>query len=275
MIELTQIFNQAHRLAPFPVTASRLSALLAQKDLALGDLLEAVSFDQALTAQLLRAANAASDAERSSVRTVADAVAALGMDELVAMATRVTQRSQNQPDASEMEAQERQLWRHSVAAALAVEGLHRFTALEVPREAATAALLHDVGKLALLRFFSQQMGALLQQAETPQALAKLESEVAMLFDHHADLGAVIVRGWGLAPSIARAVQFHLQPPPDDTLCEVVHLAHQVAQVCAPEKGDQPQSSPEAPSRLGVTQQGLLQLCLSVSTRLEQVARRWR
>ena len=57
------------------------------------------------------------------------------------------------------------LWRHSVAASLAAELLTQRAPRRPPAETATAALLHDLGKLVMARFLDRGLLGQLQDAQ--------------------------------------------------------------------------------------------------------------
>lgn len=57
------------------------------------------------------------------------------------------------------------LWRHSLAAALAAKTIAENTGLADEDIAFTAALLHDVGKIALGRAFGHEYGAVIEQSK--------------------------------------------------------------------------------------------------------------
>ena len=61
------------------------------------------------------------------------------------------------------------LWRHSVAAAVAVDAMQSCQRTPVPSETFTAALLHDVGKLVMGRFMSPDHPLIDQHPENPQS----------------------------------------------------------------------------------------------------------
>ena len=112
--------------------------------------MEIVQFDEALTASLLRSANSSWSASRSEITTVRDAVIRLGASPVLALTLGMNGSGAISGDAlPKYGLSEGELWRHSVAASLAAELLTQLAAHRPPPETATAALLHDVGKLVM------------------------------------------------------------------------------------------------------------------------------
>ena len=60
-----------------------------------------------------------------------------------------------------------------MASALAVDGMRALTGLPIPTEAATAALLRDVGRLLIARHLDSEVLRLLRSARSGGAMAEL------------------------------------------------------------------------------------------------------
>src|SRR5262247_1681654 len=80
------LVQAVHDLEPLPPTSARLGGLLSRKDWDIREVEEAISFDQALTAKLLRLANSALWFRGHAVATVRDAVMRLGSGTVVGLA---------------------------------------------------------------------------------------------------------------------------------------------------------------------------------------------
>ena len=89
----------------------------------------------------------------------------------------------------------------------------------------TAALLHDVGKLALGCFVKDDLEKIEDTAseEIPFEVA----EQFVLGTNHAELGAIILNSWSFPADIVSAVQWHHAPDAGgqtSTLIDIVHVA---------------------------------------------------
>ena len=107
---------------------------------------------------------------------------------------------------------EGELWRHSVAASLAAELLTSTAAQRPPPEAATAALLHDVGKLVMARFLDRSCSTSCA-ARQKQGATRIDAEAEVLGIDHAELGGLIARSWALPESLVRGNP-RARPAPD-------------------------------------------------------------
>ena len=228
VIEQERLLDAANGLEPLPVSVTRLATLIASDDYDARDVVEVISFDPALTASILRAANSASSAATKAVSTVHDAVVRLGGGPVLSIATGGAVRSRlkqiEDPTRAGMDA-----WRHAVTAALSSELVREVSPMYIPASAMTAALLHDVGKLVLAKALTPHMLHLIEQVATAERLTPLQAEMAVLETHHGELGAIAAEAWQLPEAIAEAIRFHHTPwEASSSLATVVYIADVVA-----------------------------------------------
>jgi len=115
-------------------------------------------------------------------------------------------------------------WRRAVFSALASRTLAEASENGLdPEEAFLAALLQDIGMLALAEVFPREYGELCSQAGGEHdALARLERERWQA--DHASVSALLARAWRLPPLLQRAVGgSHLTPDPGAPASEVRFL----------------------------------------------------
>src|SRR3954464_4584028 len=86
VIDHKDLLSSAEGLGALPVTVSRLAAIVSDPDHDVRDIVEVISFDQALTATLLRRANSAALGARYQIKTVRDAAMWLGSGALPSLA---------------------------------------------------------------------------------------------------------------------------------------------------------------------------------------------
>jgi hypothetical protein len=100
----------------------------------------------------------------------------------------------------------------------------------VPTEAATAALIHDIGKLVLCRYMSPHVLELIAQAGAAEGDDDFEAEVKVLEVHHGDVGALVAEHWRLPESIVNAVKYHHTPSErPEPMCYAVALGNMLAE----------------------------------------------
>jgi putative nucleotidyltransferase with HDIG domain len=232
-VEVDLLIREASALGPLPPTATRLAGIVSRERFEIDEAVEIVVLDPGLAGRVLRIANSAALATRvpvSDVRHAAMRIGAAGLFQ-IAMATAV--RGHLEQPLPALGIGEGALWRHSVAAALAVERLAHRLGRRLPPETFTAALLHDLGKIVLYRRLGPSVIGWLERAKTVGGSTALAAEKEALGVHHGELGGLIVRSWGLSDVLRLAVAHHHEPEAtgDEVAtiaCAAVSLADAVA-----------------------------------------------
>ena len=172
-----------------------------------GELTEAVESDAALTIAVMRAANNGNGppGRAGGVRDAVDELDAEGVMELTARL-----------DAYELldgpvAARHERFRRHAVAVRTTAERIGDAARLPNRDELAVAALLHDVGQLVLAELYGDQYWEA-GRREAPDDRARRERRDLGI--DHAVVGAVLIRRWGLKPTVAAAIERHHAPDAD-------------------------------------------------------------
>ena len=211
MVDINHLLRAANEMAPLPASCVRLARLVNDPDSGTDALAEVVALDQALTVRLLRMANSAYSASETRVTDVSEALLRLGSAQVLAFAISMHARAMMQNPIQAYGLGEHELWKHSVRTALAVELIPSVLKRSVPPATFAAALLHDVGKLLMDRFLSEEeMDALRRGRETGD-LNLLQVEAQVMQVNHAELGGVIARHWNLPDPIVHGIIHHHEP----------------------------------------------------------------
>src|SRR5262249_13815636 len=111
------------QLEPLPPTVARLASLLSGPDWSMHEVEECVAFDQALTTKLLRIANSALWFRSHAIGSVRDAVMRIGSGTVVALVMGAGVQRRMAKPLPQYGLREGDLWKHSVASALAASVL--------------------------------------------------------------------------------------------------------------------------------------------------------
>jgi HD-like signal output (HDOD) protein len=274
VIDLQALTRSANNLDPLPASVTRLAAIASRDSWNVKEVEEIVSLDQALSLRLLRMANSAASASLMPIVTVRDAVVRMGLGSLLSLATATSVQKKLTGAVPEYGLSEGELWRHSVAAALAAESAPAFCEAELPPETYAAALLHDVGKLVLSRYLEPDILRVLSDAREEGHLSSLRAESELLGVHHGELGGLIAQYWKLPDRLVAGIIHHHTPDQaNDLVADVVHVANIAAKhVGAGHWAVEEDRQLHQPSldRLHLTAQGFDGLCKQVEKRLERV-----
>jgi putative nucleotidyltransferase with HDIG domain len=185
-------------LPSLPEVAVRVREMTADPDCDQRRLEQEINKDTALAGRLIKVANSSVMQRGVPLRSVAQAIARLGLRLVCSLVTQLAilqmlQRRGGGP------------WlRDFVETAQAISALCRELAQPMPHldseQAALAGLLHDIGRLPLREFLAQQ------PAFANDATARRHMEDAL----HPTVGATLLRQWGFAEELISAVAEHEQ-----------------------------------------------------------------
>ncbi len=290
VIDHKDLLSSAEGLGALPTTVTRLASIVSNPNHDIREIVEVVSFDQALTATLLRRANSAALGARMQIKTVRDAAMWMGSGSLLslALATNVSRRLSKPIPAYGLA--EGQLWKQSVAASLAAEVIRARATVDVPAEAPTAALLHDFGKVVLAQHFGPRVLNMLAQAAAADNLGLLAAETKVFGINHADIGGLVAQAWKLPHTIVDAIiHHHHTGPHQSTGSATVALAHAMVPAiitslnavdpdgmpmpCAP-LGDIPETHDRVFADLGIAPQSYEELLEAARKRYLDLADRY-
>jgi HD-like signal output (HDOD) protein len=213
-------------LPPFRPVAMKLLRLSAREDVPILEILRILRTDAAFSGEVLRLANSALTGSRTEVHSVAHAVAVLGLDQIRALSMTIALR--DVLPVGKAGGFLHQCWQYNLATAILAEWLGRGLPL-TPDACYTAGLVHDIGRLAILRAYPdmyEKAVALLPDYEFD--LLRCEKDV---FDiDHCEAGAWLMDHWGFPAGLRDAAALHHLAPTAETplLITVVHIAWQMA-----------------------------------------------
>jgi putative nucleotidyltransferase with HDIG domain len=216
------------RLDPLPITVQKLVNMLNQDNIKIDEVVGVVEMDFAVAANIMRSANSARYGGRFQIERIRDAVVRLGTAALLEIALGTHLKSMKIA-APLYDLAEDELWMHGAVASLAVKAMIQEKKNgQIPQISMIAALVHDIGKLIMVRYLESDVNKLLQYCEEKQATF-VDAERALFGCDHAEVGGEMARKWGFPEEVRRAIEEHHQIPgnPDPTL-DAVMLANLAA-----------------------------------------------
>jgi len=216
----------ATKKAKLPVFNS--TALRIQKEIAKeepdGRLIEKlIVSDQSLTGEVLRVSNSSFYKGLSQVATVRDAIIRLGIKEVSNIVTLITLQHNFQSKVPTVHKIMGKLWRHSVGCAIGASWLAKETGFQtISHETFIAGLLHDVGKLFILKAIDDM--------KTTGEIENSPSDTVMdevMQNLHADQGYSLLKHWNLPEKYCQVARDHHAQEYDytDFLLVLVRLAN--------------------------------------------------
>lgn len=167
---------------------------------------ELIAADQSLSAKLLQVVNSAYYGFPQQVSSITQAIVILGFVEVRNLAFAATAFDTIASDSSY---DRTQLWRHSLATAMASERLVKLLRLDVDG-AFVLGLLHDLGKVALDALYPEAFTKAAREAHDQHRFVR-DIEARVFGMDHAEAGALLAEHWNFPPGIVLPIRFHHRP----------------------------------------------------------------
>jgi len=200
-------------------SAARISSLLNDINVSSRNLTEAISYDPILTARILRLANSPIYSLQKNVATLRQAIEVVGMKsiyEILIIGLAADSFAKEIRDSREGQ----KIWEHSLAVALVSRELGRLLGLRGIEEAFICGLLHDIGKILLLRAdFAEYTTLLAEENEN----VMLQTEIVNYGYTHAQVGSFVANRWGLPEGVCHTILNHHNPSQSGQFVVIAHL----------------------------------------------------
>lgn len=226
MSSLKAIIRKLDELPPMPEVGIKISKLTADPDTDIEEVLQLIDKDQSLTAKLLRLCNSPFYGLSNRVESVRQAVVLLGFKTLSSIVVTSCSSFYFKNDANGYGVSSMDLWRHSVATAIACQIIAKKFAPEKVGMIYTAGLLHDIGKVVLNDFVGDELPKILELVDGGKSFIEAETEVLGM--HHGMIAGKLARKWKFPEELVEALKYHHEPQYavyDKELCELVHLGN--------------------------------------------------
>jgi len=193
-------------LPPAPMLVTDLLALFGKSDCDIDQVVELISYEPSLTAQILRDSNSVFFGGEQPSTDIFEAVSRLGFYQVYCLVLSFFGAKTKSMEGADKGVNVDELWRHSVAVAVSAS----VVAEEAGQTRAigfTAGLLHDIGKLVLASAERERYAGLIQRAKDEGALLTSLERAALIIDH-AELGGELMHRWNLPADVVAAVGYH-------------------------------------------------------------------
>lgn len=220
-----RLAGDLRELPVFHSVAVRLNQMLTRPRFRIEEVVNLINEDQALASRVLKMANSSFYSGLSKVATIRDAVVRLGAREVARMAMLASQSEKYLSKSEVLNQTMHRLWEHALSCATGAQWLAERTGYtSLSSEAFMGGLLHDIGKLAIIKALDD----LLQAPSSPGALSEvLIAEI--LGTMHEDVGFRLMQSWSLPEAYCSIAVNHHKSDFDgsDALLSLVRLSNLV------------------------------------------------
>jgi putative nucleotidyltransferase with HDIG domain len=192
------------KLPVFSSTALRIQNEISKEEPDARLIEKLIISDQALTSSVLKHSNSSFYKGFTEVSTVKQAMVRLGINEVSNIVIMISQENNFRSKDPFVQNIMSKLWRHSVGCAIGASWLSKNCSLVgLTNEVFVAALLHDIGKLLILKVIDELKHAgELNGGISDEVLNEAMNTL------HTDLGYTLMRKWNLPETYSRVVRDH-------------------------------------------------------------------
>ncbi len=207
---MRKILKEVKEIPPLPTVVTKVMQMTKDPEVSAADLNKVISQDQALTANLLKLCNSAYYGLPRVISNVTQAVMYLGFHTVRNLVLTSSMQDVFKSEKGGYGYSSNGLWKNSVACGIAAQLVAKKVRPGLNETAFTAGLLHDVAKVILARFASDQYHAI-SDTQKKEGIPFIQAEKKVLGFDHAVLGASIADAWNFPQELIQAIGFHHAP----------------------------------------------------------------
>lgn len=208
--ELKQRFqeylNQDDSIPGFPITISKVQALLGKGDVNFKEVSEIILLDPALAAKITSLANSAIYGG-GRIEQLDQAIQRIGLASLKGVV--ILFGAAEALKDFKVNANWGHFWLHTILVARMTEKIYSCFSRPMGDEY-LSGLMHDAGKLFLQKVFPAEFRETLDLMQNNR-LNSEQAEFGIFGFSHADVSAELCHRWGMSPAVKTAVKFHHDP----------------------------------------------------------------
>jgi putative nucleotidyltransferase with HDIG domain len=211
-------------LPTLPTVASHIIAMANSPKTNAADVGKMIEQDQALTAKVLKLVNSSFYGFPGQIKSIQHAVVILGFNKVknVVMTASVFDLSKGRKS---LQIDIPKLWEHCLGTAIGA----RVVASSLggglqPDDAFVGGLIHDIGKLILDQFLTEDYMVVTEKVSADNCLIRSAEKEVLGFTHNT-VGTWVAEKWRLPPNLLHSIQYHHRPDQARENREMVAAVH--------------------------------------------------
>jgi putative nucleotidyltransferase with HDIG domain len=194
-------------LPTLPTVAMEVNRLLMDVNTSVKELSDTIRKDQAMVPKILKLVNSAFYGFPSRIASVDRAIVLLGYNTVrnAVLSVSVMEAFGKDKDLAGFNLSD--FWIHAITVAVVSRHLAATSRLHAPEDAFTAGLIHDIGKILLIKYFPDAFVALCSRVEEGKE-SFFEAETDLLKIAHTRMGATLAKRWKFPDEIVDAIRNH-------------------------------------------------------------------
>lgn len=201
--EFKKVLREIKNLPTLPGIVAKLGKMAENPDTTTEQMGRVISKDHILASKLLKLVNSAFYGFPQRISSLNSAIILLGFNVIKSLIISAS-------IFEVMEAQDVELWEHSLGCAVVCNVLARHMGVKDPEEISTAGLIHDLGKVAIKMELPREY-AMITQLSQEKKISRLEAEREILGLDHAEVGSWLAKSWNLPNKLVEPIACHHDP----------------------------------------------------------------
>jgi len=224
--------DAVQELDSLPSVTTKLLTFLDDPNVSLGKLSSIVKGDPALSDRVLRIVNSPFYDFQDRFRTIQQAAAFLGLSEFTNLLVAISFISILYSKKAQTHPKIEAYWNHAIGCGMISHFLASQLSLPTRGREFTAGILHDLGKLVLVEYFTAAADMIDMRIQTEQC-SDIQAEIAIIGVPHTEIGGWVAEKWNLPDSYIEVMRFHHVPSQahvNTLLVSTIHVADTILQM---------------------------------------------
>ena len=205
--EIKSVLSRLSELPTPPAALYKMLDALSNPKLSMARISKTVMEDPALSSKMLKLANSPYYGFQKEVMSVEHAMVLLGVETVKALALGVSIFNTFHNSTELKGVNKAGLWTHFLAVGLCAQLIAKAARMTAPDVAFTAGIIHDIGRLALLRLFPADSAAVVERLQNGE-LTLIEAEKEAFGLDHQEAGAFLADHWSLPEELHDCIALH-------------------------------------------------------------------
>jgi len=197
-------------LKTIPSVAARLVSMVGDEKSSLQDFEDVIKVDPTLVLRLLKLVNSTYFSLRAEIKTVSEAVAYIGIDNLRNLIVQDALKNLFLASSVSEIFSRKRLWLHSSVVSICCQMISERIFVQKGEDAFLCGILHDIGLIVEDQVAPDRFSGFCQNFD-PDIHTLVEHERLVMGTDHPTISYLLTKEWGLSPDICQGIKFHHEP----------------------------------------------------------------
>jgi putative nucleotidyltransferase with HDIG domain len=209
------ILKRIRDIPSLPEIVNRILEILGHPNTPASEIAKLISYDPGLTSKVLRMVNSAAYGFQRQISSIQHGIMILGFNNVRGLVLSASIFKLFEGHTHPGGLNHKKFWEHSLGTAVAARMMAKQLHIPEADDIFSAAMLHDIGKVVMDVYFSEDYQAVLDTARQQHMLPHGNNfyilEQTLMGVTHTNIGNFLATKWKLPVNITEVIQYHHQP----------------------------------------------------------------